>query len=332
MCQQRGPRISSSQNRTDAYKLAYSAERRFRAGNQLEGASKERLAVPLAFNEGKVCEAILRYLESRERHVRTDVESPESAHHENPVELTWRLGGQLYALEHTGIEPFEDHMRLDAEAKRHFDPVKAALTGVIARDIIEIHVPAKAMLNRNKNEVALVQTALVNWVRSEAPVLQTRRYDDYIGDVTWKSIPAVPFPVRLFRFENLMSQEGWIQIVHSLDGDRDQERTERLRRACDKKFPKLAGWKLNHSARTILVFEENDIQLTNYAIVANTYLPIALSRKDRPDETYLVSTCVDPWNAWPLLIGNKTIYDLRVDDYVPRWEIRPQDLASATSR
>src|SRR5216683_6676970 len=111
----------------------------------------------LIFNEGKVCEAIIRHLEARERATRTDVRSPEVANHDNPVELVFKLGAQLFALEHTGIEPFDDHMRLEAEAKRHFDAIKNAVTGLLHSDILEIHVPAKAMLGRKKDQVRRIQ-------------------------------------------------------------------------------------------------------------------------------------------------------------------------------
>jgi hypothetical protein len=286
----------------------------------------------LTFNEGKVCDAIVRHLEAREGAIRAEVQSPEAACDDNPVELTWKLGSQLFALEHTGIEPFDDHMRLAAEAQRHFEPIREALKDVLPEEIIELHVPAKAMLGQKKAEVVLIQAAITAWARQAAPMLRTRSYADYVGDVSWTTVAGVPFEIRLFRFENLTQQKGWVQIVHSVVGDREQQRRDRLRRTCDKKFPKLAAWRQKRGARTILALEENDIQLTNYSIVADAYLPLALSRIDRPDETYLISSCVEPWNVWPILIGDQTLYDLAIDDYVQRWEVDPTTLTTVTMR
>ncbi len=103
----------------------------------------------LTFNEGKVCDAIVRHLEVREGAIRADVQWPEAVHHVDPVELTWKLGDQLFALEHTGIEPFDDHMRLEAAAKHHFDPVREALKDVLPDEIIDgsarIRSPQQAM-------------------------------------------------------------------------------------------------------------------------------------------------------------------------------------------
>ena len=286
----------------------------------------------LTFNEGKICDAIVRHLEVREGVTRADVQSPEAAHHADPVELAWKLGDQLFALEHTGIEPFDDHMRLEAAAKHHFDPIREGLKDVSPGEIIELHVPAKAMLGLKKAEVVLIQAAITAWARQTAPTLRTRSYADYIGDVLWTKLEGVPLEIRLFRFENLTQQKGWVQIVHSIVGDLQQQRRDRLQRVCDKKFPKLAAWRQKRGARTILVLEENDIQLTNYATVAEAYLPLALGRIDRPDETYLVSSCVEPWRVWPILVGERTLRDLAVDDFVRNWEVDPTTLTSVTMR
>jgi hypothetical protein len=69
-------------------------------------------------------------------------------------------------------------------------------------------------------------------------------------------------------------------------------------------------WKQSDNARTILVLEDNDVQLTNQSIVTDAFLPIAQARAEAPDETYLVSTCTSPWYAWPILINGRTYFDL----------------------
>ncbi len=286
----------------------------------------------LTFNEGKVCEAIIRHLEAREGKARVDVQSPESTNHAYPVELTWKLGNQWYALEHTGIEPFDDHISLEAKAKTHFDPIRDALKDLLPSDVIELHVPAKAMFGLKKASVELIQKAIIEWARQAAPKLKIRSYTDYIGDIQSTEIPNVPFGIRLYRFENISRQKGGVRIVHFVAGDAKQQRRERLRRACEKKFPKLYAWKQKCNARTILVLEANDIQLTNQALVAEAYLPLALDRTDRPDETYLIFSCTEPWILWHILIDNNTLYDLRIDGHVQRWEIDPAALPSATMR
>jgi hypothetical protein len=101
--------------------------------------------------------------------------------------------------------------------------------------------------------------------------------------------------------------------------------------AVDKKFPKLAAWKKDN-ARSILVLEQNDIQLTNASIVADTYLPFAKARVDRPDETYLVASCMSPWWMWPILIDDRSYFDIARSGDTGYWEFEPSKLVALTQR
>jgi hypothetical protein len=74
-----------------------------------------------------VCEAIVRRLEDQANASRSGLRWPEQEPHPFPVELAFSIAGQLYALEHTGIEPFKGHLQMDAEAERHFAPITNAL-------------------------------------------------------------------------------------------------------------------------------------------------------------------------------------------------------------
>src|SRR5258706_6317207 len=89
--------------------------------SRLEVRSKAKTG--LSFYEGKVCDAMVRRLEDREQQTRTGLRWPEQENHQFPVELAFILGSQLYALEHTGIEPFEGHVRMEAQRQRLFEPI-----------------------------------------------------------------------------------------------------------------------------------------------------------------------------------------------------------------
>lgn len=60
----------------------------------------------LDFNEGKACDAIVRRLKAREGLLRSELRWPEQEGHCSPVEVAFKLGDELFTLEHTGIEPF----------------------------------------------------------------------------------------------------------------------------------------------------------------------------------------------------------------------------------
>jgi hypothetical protein len=113
----------------------------------------------------------------------------------------------------------------------------------------------------------------------------------------------------------------------------DRARLNRMKQAVEDKFPKLYAWKRDHGARTILALEDNDIQLTNQAIVTETFVPLAMARTDRPDENYVVASCMDPWHAWPILIDGTTYFELAERDGVDvGWEIDQRTLTSLTKR
>jgi hypothetical protein len=58
--------------------------------------------MPLTYNEGKVCDAVIRILEARGGKVRQNVRLPERERHAAPIELVCDIGDQLFAFEHTG--------------------------------------------------------------------------------------------------------------------------------------------------------------------------------------------------------------------------------------
>jgi hypothetical protein len=70
----------------------------------------------LSFNEGLACDAIIRHLEAEEGATRSDMQWPEKQNHASPVEVVFKIGEKLHALKHTGIEPFEGHLGMTAQA------------------------------------------------------------------------------------------------------------------------------------------------------------------------------------------------------------------------
>jgi hypothetical protein len=145
-------------------------------------------------------------------------------------------------------------------------------------------------------------------------------------------LPDVPFKLVLCRFEPPIVPGRHFQLSHTVDNI-EKKRRDRMQAAVDKKFPKLAAWKTYYNAKTILVLEQNDIQLTNASIVADTYLPLAKARTDRPDETYLVAPCMSPkWWMWPILVDGRSYYDFAQTDEASYWEFDPAKLVALTHR
>lgn len=225
----------------------------------------------LAFNEGKVCDAIVRRLEERESATRENVRSPEREGHNFPVELAFDLGTQLFALEHTGIEPFGGHIKMEAQTEKLFAPITDALKDALGTQaLFELYLPVNSLKGRKPKELLDIQTAIIEWVKATAPTIPKRPFPDYKGEIVGPARPGnIPFDIRLGRYEPPIVPGRHFQIRHIVE-DLEKKRTDRMRAAIDKKFPKLAAWKANDNARTVLVLEQNDIQLTNPGLVADT--------------------------------------------------------------
>jgi hypothetical protein len=281
----------------------------------------------LEFHETQTCEGIIQHLERREGSRRWDVRVREG-NDTSPgarVEMTFGLGDQLYAIEHTGIEPFEGFLAHQNRARQLFAPLEAAAATALGEllnpgTIIEMHMPLDAFDGRNMRQVRAIQAALAAHVKVTAPTLPARRYADYRGTLVTARPTGVPFEVSFVRFDGIGTLPGRFQLKH-LTRAGDGSRSARIQRACDLKFPKLAEWRRSEGARTVLVLEDNDVQLTNVSIVAETFLPIAVARDDAPDETYLVSSCTSPWYTWPILVDGRTYFELAGTSHPTHFEM-----------
>ena len=268
------------------------------------------MAPRLRFNEGKACDAILRRLEAREGAGRTNLRLPERERHPVPVELSCQIGDTLFAIEHTGIEPFIGHMQFEAEAGVHFRPIEVMVAGHLPpNEHFELHMPVKATHGLKGGALRRVHEIIASWIIDSAPTLPIARFGRYVTPIRWITLPGVPFPVTLHR----TTTEGFpprFTIRHMVEANHEAERVERIREACQRKCPKLARWKRDHGARTVLVLEENDIQLTNQQVVADALLEVEQTMRDRPDEVYLVSTAVEtPWWTFALRVDERNYYD-----------------------
>ncbi len=118
-------------------------------------------------------------------------------------------------------------------------------------------------------------------------------------------------------------------MKYFVSGDLEKARTSRLQKACEDKFPKLATWKHDEGARTVLVLEENDLSLTNHQRVADALGPAEAAMPDAADEIFLVSTHIaQTWWITCLRRAGKTYYD----DGERFHEIDPAMLTGLTKR
>ncbi|WP_395665509.1 hypothetical protein [Methylocella sp.] len=245
-------------------------------------------------NEGKVLDAVIRRIEERDGVKRADMRDPEAEMHPSPVDQVSTFGGVLHAFEHTEIEPFPDYIETRKHNAELLGPIPAALADLAKPDeCFQLLVPITASVGLKRSDHDGVRAALVVWVRKEAPGVEPRPYGSRVT-AREAQPPGVPFPVRLTRYRPAMAMGGRFDFVQVAPGGGDAPRVERIARACEKKYRKLAAWKAEEGARSIIVFEDNDMILTNEQLIADALVKAEASRSDCPDEAYVVATYVVP--------------------------------------
>jgi hypothetical protein len=98
--------------------------------------------------------------------------------------------------------------------------------------------------------------------------------------------------------------------------------------ASQRKSPKLAKWKRDSGARTVLVLEEDDLSLTNHLRVADALVSAEATTPDAPDEVFMVSTGMgQTW--WVICLRGPGVVD---GEPMPHSEFDPMELTKLTSR
>ncbi len=275
------------------------------------------------FHEGKAYDAVIRHIEAREGSTRQNFRSPEQEGDTAPIELTCSIGGRLFAFEHTGIEPFERQIEL--EAKAHFQPLRTMFSGKIpGGELYELHVPAGATLDLPKAQISKIMSALGAWISTEGPRLQLAPIGRYVTPAVRQPDTIVPFKVTLFRCA-FPGVPGQLSVVHLVD-----LMNTRIERACRKKLPKLAVWKAR-GARTVLILEGVDDQLTNPVEVAKSVLRAEKAVGNEPDEIYFLFSAIEPWSVWHIRVDTRSFFDL-VNPEGRAWDVDPQTLSPLTNR
>jgi hypothetical protein len=284
-----------------------------------------------AFDEGKALDAAIRYIEWRDAQARgTDVSSPEADGHDIPIDLTCSIGSRTFAFEHTGIEPFADQLLRKAQNAALFDPLIEQLRGRLPEpEQFLLYVPVDASSGLKSSSLESVRRALAAWIEETAPQLSIAQIGRLNADARNVRVSDVSFPVSLYRTAAPHAKLRGLHIGYSVSDDLEEKRVVRIGVACDKKFGKLANWQKRYGTRTVLVLEENDLQLTNHLLVQKAYDDVAMTRVDEPDEVLLVGTSATDYWYVTCLRGPP---QAGVSISGPYWSIKSSVLISLTPR
>lgn len=206
------------------------------------------------------------------------------------VEELWESENRRYAVEHTLIESFDGQLANIARIERLLVPVKQALAGRLpGRFALAVR---EAETSAARVDFAAAHQEIVRLVLGAVDSLE-------VGDTVTLTSALLPFELRLhFRFRN----DSVLVLYTDIEGDPDQLRLERVRRALDAKCPKLARW-ASDGRTSVLILEADDIQHSNCAVVFQATKTALAERNDQPDILVLVETDASPWSGWVLKEG-----------------------------
>lgn len=257
-------------------------------------------------NEGKACDAVVRLLERRTGEKRANVRRPEIDGTGPPVELLLSLGMRDYAIEHTQIEAFAGQIHMEEEFGRFINLVIDELSGTLPGPAVyHLYFPTDTRIGVSANEMDKVRSDFTNWIRERSqrlhegnPNRPTRERNPRGFNEQYRAMPpGFPYEVILRReahWSFSSRHDGILLVARIGPEDVEARRVTRLRKALDRKCPKLQRCK-EEGSRTILILEDGDIALSNHALIEDGLASILAERRDLPDEVYLVETAIDPW-------------------------------------
>ena len=257
-------------------------------------------------NEGLVCDAVVRVLEERTGQQRSNIEHPEGAGVPGGVDLLFRLGSDQYALEHTRIEPFPNQIQHDAQFSQFIGPVMDQLEHDMPQPgVYDLIFPLDTRFNAGAEQLEALRTALLHWVRDTAQDLQAiypRRLSREecphgVRDTHTGRPEGFPFDVTLARSVHWAESgvhDGVLRPVRIAPADVEALRRERIQTAIDKKRPKLAHRK-SEGARAVLVMENNDMILSNHALVGEHFAVLLPEQPCWLDELFFMYTTTSTW-------------------------------------
>jgi hypothetical protein len=287
------------------------------------------------YNEGKALDAVLRFIEARDNALRkNDGRSPDDLNdpdEQRRVDYVCTVGQTLYAFEHTGIEPFVGQIELEVQSRDLFDPIIQRFDHRSDREFWELIVPVDAPAGLAGRKVRKVQDALIKWIEINAGRVPVGPLDwRYRNPPLGESTDGVPFRFSLHR-ASLPSNSplcGRFALRPFAPADLERRRAARLMTASQRKSPKLAKWKRDSGARTVLVLEEDDLSLTNHLRVADALVSAEATTPDAPDEVFMVSTGTgQTW--WVICLRGPGVVD---GEPMPHSEFDPMELTKLTSR
>ena len=243
--------------------------------------------------ERKVCMVVLEELEKHYNGKTDGIEWLEDKQKNNlpVVELKFRIGKCVFAMEHTQIEAFSEQI---AESKHLFeflDLLVDQLEGKLPKPGYFTLSLSRGTITWTK-EIRSVFMPIQQWILREAPLLQigtSRTSPNHFIS----AIPAdVPFEVSLYRWPNFAPTGKQLMIKWFSVDQPEEKRISRIQTALERKCHKLQVAK-GLVGISVLVLESNDLSASNHVDIEIAVWEALKGRTDIPDYIYLAETEIE---------------------------------------
>jgi hypothetical protein len=206
------------------------------------------------------------------------------------VEELWDGPSRRFAVEHTRIESFGGQFRNMAWIQKLVVPVRAMLDN---------RLPGYFELSVREVETT---PARINFADAHAEIVRlvletAHQLKD--GCTAVLVSEKVPFKVGLRRRHGNGSRAVLTTVI---EGNLEEMRVARIRRAFEDKCPKLGAWAEGGRA-SVLILESSDFQHANAWLVSEAVRQVLDERSDAPDIILLVETDGAPMYGWVLKDG-----------------------------
>ena len=261
-------------------------------------------------NEGLICDAVVCFLEESTGCTRSDIRNPERKSGPGGVDLLFRLGRDFYALEHTKIEPFANQITNDIRFLQFIQPVVDEINkdGLPKPGIYDLLLPVDTRVNARGEQFEALQSSLIRSIRKTAQELHAINPERPSRDISLRGyrdkktvrLDGILFDITLQRSVHWNDPEivdGVLRPLRIAPDDIEEKRLDRIRTALNKKKKKLT-YRKNEGARTVLVFENNDIALTNCVAIRHSLVLLMPKRPFWLDEIFYMDTAIAPWTLY----------------------------------
>lgn len=257
-------------------------------------------------NEQKCIDFVLRRLESQFSQVRTEVRCPEenlNTPTDMRIDIVSTIGAEKFAIEHTMIEPYEEHHKQGIATNEAAMNLKADLKDLDLKVGIDVALPSnwsEKFPKKKKRRIFIKK--LANLVIEHKVTLESLPDDEMF--VSLGEIDGITIRVVRNSFEIYDPSDTCPYLLSLAPDNYSLLRSDRIKRSLNDKLPKLCKWQGGH--RTVLILENRDLSLTNWHSVRREIEKIWVNEAAPPiNYLYLIYTTTNKWRLFPFVENGK---------------------------